>query len=106
MNDKIKAVRVMGEWESTGIWLVESVSGFRHVMLQYDTLGMPRQLAQEFEEWSRGFGMYTDWIELVKFEAKGFDLAVKLKCFLGDAVTVLYAGESNVTQDVEISGDE
>jgi hypothetical protein len=101
-NMFIKTVRVMADYGSSGIWLVETTGGFRHSMLGHDSLQLPESLSEAFDQWIEHYWKALDDPDSYDEQwmiSRGRELATELKRFLGPEVTVLYASEANVRED-------
>ncbi len=101
MNNLPARLRVMAEYSSSGIWVIDpgEFSPFRHGMISYEQLGLPESLADEFKSW---IAMYNNRlpdrkteINLQEFDRIGKDLAKKLKAFVGPNVYVEYEPEES-----------
>ena len=85
-------LRVMAEYASLGIWVIEGVGPFRHGMIEHASLNLPLALAQGFEAWIEGYndnlGLDGAIFDVHAFNAKGLRLATDLKRHLGPDVYV------------------
>lgn len=90
-------LRVMADYASSGIWVIDSkFSPWRHGMIEHESLKLPKELAQEFTEWIKWY--WQNYEDHKNFDVKGFnkqglELAQKLKSFLGEDYHVEYEGE-------------
>lgn len=81
-------LRVMADYKSSGIWIMEEVlPGFRHGMISHEALNLPKELSDKFNKW-----IETKWTwlskkpskeEVEEFNRVGSQLAQELKKFLG-----------------------
>jgi hypothetical protein len=101
-------LRVMAEYASSGIWVVKSVGPFRHVMVEYDSLKLPKDLAQRFERWIRKYefpkGAQAE-AGIQEFNKEGRVLAVELKKHVGEGTRVFYVpekGDGSIGEEEEI----
>ena len=100
-----KTLRVMAEYGSSGIWVVEPTGPFRHGMIEHQALRLPSELAGRFAAWIDDYWQVLDapdQFDKSKFVATGRKLARDLKAFVGSEVRVLYAAEGDVRRDEEI----
>lgn len=44
-------LRVMAEYDSSGIWVIGQIGPFRHGMISHTDLGLPPELARRFDQW-------------------------------------------------------
>jgi hypothetical protein len=89
--------RVMADYASSGIWLMRSAGPFRHQMVTYESLGLPKELSQRFEKWIASFDdrdANEELKNIQQFNATGMGLARELKNFLGDKTYVEFQGEA------------
>jgi len=88
-------LRVMAEYETSGIWLVE-LDGVS--LIEHEDIGLPQQLSDRFYKWiALYFGRLTDsgaaeW-PLDRFNAMGRELAKELKNFVGPDIGIEYIPE-------------
>jgi len=99
MSEKrLDKLRVMAEYESSGIWVIEPVGPFRHGMIRHEALDVPSGLSSQFREW---IDLYWQRIDedissdedTKKFNQTGRTLAKALKDYLGPNVYVEYIPE-------------
>jgi len=100
------SVRVMADWNTSGIWAHCSEGITRHYMLEWEELDLPESLAEQFDQWISHLHLKGDWIQGItmdEFAEEGRRLAVELKRFLGPEIEVLYAPETNLQEDESIT---
>jgi hypothetical protein len=98
-----KTLRVMADYGSSGIWVVEPVGPFRHGMIEHQDLRLPPDLARRFTAWINDYWQARDsQFDKSKFITVGRELARELKAFVGTGVRVFYAAEDNIRRDDEI----
>ncbi len=87
-------LRVMPDCGSSGIW--EETPGESQVMITYDVLKLPAELADRFQLWQQAFdsGEYND----SEFEEEGLALAAELKHVVGSSVVVEYGPPGEAEQ--------
>lgn len=90
-----KKLRVMAEYASSGIWVIEPVGPFRHYMIAPEALGLPANLAEQFADW---VGYYWKRLEGgsfddAQFNAIGRKITKELKEFIGAETFVEYVPE-------------
>jgi hypothetical protein len=87
-------LRVMAEYESSGIWGIVQIGPFRHGMIEHQALGLPPELAQQFDAWIMEYTSQLESpnhpLDVASFNATGRALAEALKRFLGPAYEVEY----------------
>ena len=102
-------LRVMAEYESSGIWVIEQVGPFRHSGVDYDWLSLPPELAEQFRRWIITYWAYYDQamfdeeypefkgfiFDTESFNQEGRELAHQLKAHLGPECYVEFQPESN-----------
>ena|SRR5689334_1042564 len=97
MNRELpKCLRVMAEYGSSGIWVVEPHGPFRHGMVEHRRLGLPEELAAGFRQWIEDYWKVLDQtvtFDVAQFNNKGRRLAESLKRHVGQATRVLLALE-------------
>ena len=78
-------VRVMAEYYSSGLWLIEPVGSFRHGGIGGKALGLPPELLHGFEEWIETYNglIEAESFDYAIFNETGRELARELKTFLG-----------------------
>ncbi len=83
-------LRVMAEYDSSGIWIIGTFGPFRHSMVGYDWLGLPPDLAQRFQHWIKRYDGCLDYPEFAhigfnasEFNQIGRSLAQELKAHIG-----------------------
>jgi hypothetical protein len=88
-------LRVMAEYGSSGIWAIEPIGPFRHGMLPHEKLGLPPELARQFESWISLYWKRTEPVpfDTVGFNAIGREAARQLKQFVGPETYVEYVPE-------------
>jgi hypothetical protein len=90
-----KRLRVMAEYGSSGIWVDETIGPFRHGMISYKKLGLPKELSSRFTAWiERYWARSKDGFDAVAFNKEGRSLAVALKSFVGPDTEVVFEGEA------------
>jgi len=96
MNYKMK-LRVMADFNNSGIWEIAAApSQERHIMLDYEELGLPQELADKFRAWIESYWKYLDdpkHFDFAAFNRTGKQLARELKTFLGKEYYVEFEGE-------------
>ena len=101
-------LRVMAEYESSGIWAVGAVGPFRHGMVRHGELDLPPELAVAFRAW---IDDYLDRLESPRiwdsdaFNAEGSRLASALKRHVGPTVRVTFVPEredGGLAEEVEV----
>ena len=85
-------LRVMAEYGSSGIWVIEQVGPFRHGMISHVSLGLPQELARRFDQWINDYDarladMVPEYAHM-EFDAEEFNrigraLARELKTLTG-----------------------
>ena len=102
-------LRVMAEYGSSGIWVVEPRGPFRHGMIEHQTLGLPADLAAAFDRWIEAYFMVLDdheSFDVAGFNAEGRRLASLLKQVVGPDTRVLHASEAadgSLAQEEEVT---
>jgi hypothetical protein len=100
MKEYKMKLRVMADVHSSGIWEIAPASSReRHIMLDYEELGLPQELADNFSDWIES---YWNWkyfddkknFDLDTFNQTGKQLAKELKRFLGNDYYVEFEGEA------------
>src|SRR5437870_697333 len=90
-------LRVMAEYASSGIWVMESIKPFRHGMVSHGSLNLPSDLAERFNGWIEQYydnlGMDGVELDVKKFNAEGISLAREKKAFLGPDVYIEFIPE-------------
>jgi hypothetical protein len=87
----------MADYESSGIWKIQTAGPFRHVMVTHSSLSLPAELSERFNKW---ISMYDDRSpdrelkNIETFNALGTELAKDLKKFLGKEEYVEFQGEA------------
>jgi hypothetical protein len=90
-------LRVMAEYDSSGIWVIEQVGPFRHSDVDYNWLGLPPNLAGRFKRWIITYWAYYDQamfdeeypefngfvFDIDTFNQEGRELAYRLKAHMG-----------------------
>lgn len=77
-------LRVMAEYASSGIWVIEKIGPFRHGMIGYSSLRLPQDLALRFEQWIELYwGMLENNFDVNEFNQIGRRLAQDLKAHIG-----------------------
>ena len=90
-------LRVMAEYGSSGIWVIQQVGVFRHGMIEHGDLRLPAELSQRFENW---IATYEQRIEdpapfnHETFNAEGRALAQALKQYVGSTTYVEFQSET------------
>ncbi len=89
-------IRVLAEYESSGIWYVTPDGGVG--MLEHEDINLPQELSDKFYQWiALYFGRLTPSIaavwDLDRFNNMGRQIAQDLKNFVGAEVTVEYVPE-------------
>lgn len=88
-NEIPPRLRVMSEYESSGIWAITSIGPFRHGMIDYTELSLPSDLANRFDNWiGTYYGINKPDFDIESFNETGRDLAQELKSFLGAEIYV------------------
>lgn len=104
-------LRVMAEYASSGIWVIEAVGPFRHGMIEHAALHLPAALARDFENWIEQYydrlGIDGAVFNVEAFNSEGLRLATELKTFLGTDVSVEYIpededGSPGPAQEIEL----
>jgi hypothetical protein len=92
-----KRLRVMAEYASSGIWIVEPYGFFRHGMISHKRLGLPAELAAQFAEWIEWYWarLGSGPFDLAAFNQKGRSLALALKAFVGPNTEVVFEPETD-----------
>src|SRR5262245_23706785 len=87
-----KRLRVMADYGSSGIWIDGMVGPFRHAMAEHRDLGLPDDLAAQFEAWINLYWARADKksLDLASFNAEGRALAIALKAFVGSETEVVF----------------
>jgi len=101
-----KVLRVMADYGSSGIWVVESRGPFRHGKIEHQALRLPLDLSGRFNAWISDYWQVLDApdrFDKGRFVAAGRELARELKSFVGSEVRVVYAAEGDLQRDEEIS---
>jgi hypothetical protein len=105
-------LRVMAEYASSGIWVMEAVGPFRHGMIKHASLKLPESLSRRFDDWIKWYydilGFDGAVFDVDAFNAEGLRLATDLKIFLGSDVYVelipeAKAGELGEAQEITLS---
>lgn len=90
-------LRVMAEYGSSGIWVIGPIGPFRHGMIEHHALGLPLELAQQFDGWIMEYASPLENpdhpLDIASFNATGRALAGALKRFLGPTCEVEYLPE-------------
>jgi hypothetical protein len=95
-QSSFKRLRVMAEYDSSGIWAAEPVGLFRHGMVGHARLGLPPELASRFDAWIESYWRRLDGsLDLESFNAEGLELAQALKRHVGSDTEVVFALESD-----------
>lgn len=92
-------IRVMADYDSSGLWQMIPTGVFRHAMIGYDALNLPPALRARFEEWIES---YFAILEDAPFDYEGFnqtgrELAQGLKQHLGAESYVEFMPENAET---------
>ena len=95
-------LRVMADDCSSGIWAIHALpeeGPFRHHMISYEALGLPKDLVELFDMWIAVYNAKFDAPE--KFDLDGHNtegraLALALKHHVGSDTRVLFAPETKV----------
>jgi hypothetical protein len=91
--DRLK-LRVMAEYASSGIWIIEKLGYFRHGMIGYSSLKLSPELAIRFEQWIELYwGMLEDNLDIDEFNQVGRKLARELKTHIGQSGYVEFIPE-------------
>lgn len=92
-----KKLRVMADYSSSGIWVMEPVLGFRHGMIDCRSLGLPEELSNRFKDWIEMYdnNLNEKDLKLEEFDRIGLQLAKDLKKFLGPETYVEYEPEKS-----------
>lgn len=94
----IARLRVMAEYESSGIWIVRQQGVFRHGMIDHGDLRLPQKLAERFIRWIE---LYEKQLtapseyDYESFNAEGRELARNLKRHVGSATHVEFIAETS-----------
>jgi hypothetical protein len=90
-----KKLRVMADYGSSGIWVMEPVGPFRHGMIRHGSLGLPKELSSRFDEWIRLYWKRTEEtpFDVNRFNQIGKALARELKQFAGPDVYIEFQPE-------------
>jgi len=94
---EMTALRVMAEYDSSGIWVIGQQGVFRHGMTGYSALRLPTALKSRFIYWIEYYDKILfdpDNFDVDWFNAEGLALATELKAFLGDRYTVEFLAET------------
>lgn len=88
-------LRVMADYESSGIWVIEAIGPFRHGMISHESLKLPVDIANRFDEW---ITLYWKRLRDPDFDSDEFNdfgraIAKELKQFVGDDVYVEFVPE-------------
>lgn len=98
-KDSAFHLRVMAEYASSGIWVMEQTGPFRHYMIDWEALGLPEDLSRDFAAWIDTYWLCLDGkLDLPPFNATGRSLARRLKDFMG--------ADTYVEYDPQSEGDE
>lgn len=96
MRDKPKKLRVMAEYTSSGIWVIEQTGPFRHGGVSHETLSLPQELKDRFNDWIQLYDKNLEGkLDLGEFDRIGLGLAQDLKKFMGSDVYVEYEPEKS-----------
>lgn len=111
-------LRVMAEYGSSGIWVIQPVGGWRHSMIEHGDLRLPLELSLRFERWIE---TYTDaYIQRLEdpvyvfdheaFNAEGRALAQVLKRHVGSTIYVELQSETaegglNPPEEITVDDD-
>ncbi len=96
-KDLPKKLRVMADYSSSGIWVIVPTLGFRHGMIDYESLSLPEDLADRFRAWIKMYdnNLIDKHLNLEEFDKIGLQLAKDLKEFLGTDTYVEYEPEKS-----------
>jgi hypothetical protein len=87
-------LRVMAEYSSSGIWIIEEIGYFRHGMIEHSSLKLSQDLAARFEQWIDLYGgMLEDNLDVDEFNQIGRRLARELKTHIGKSGYVEFIPE-------------
>src|SRR5437588_9079162 len=99
MKEYKMKLRVMADVHSSGIWEIAPASSReRHIMLDYEELGLPQELADKFSEWIESYWKYFDDRKNFNFDTfnqTGKQVAKELKTFLGNDYYVEFERETD-----------
>ncbi len=101
-------LRVMAEYDCSGIWIIGPIGPFRHGGVSYNWLGLPPDLAERFRRWITTYCAYFDQsmfdeeypefsgfvFDIDTFNQEGRELAQRLKAFVGSECYVEFQPES------------
>lgn len=98
----IKSLRVMADYSSSGIWIIEQAGPFKHSMANYSDLGISEKLSNAFEKWITEYDKALEGkLDKQLFDKTGRDLALDLKKELPD-VQVFYYHENRDLGEEEV----
>lgn len=98
MDKKLpKKLRVMADYHSSGIWVIEPMLGFRHGMISHEDLGLLANLSNKFKKWIETYNarLNNQDFDIKEFDHKGLELAKELKSFVGPSIYVEYEPEES-----------
>jgi hypothetical protein len=76
-------LRVLADVHSSGIWEIAPASSReRHIVIDYEELGLPQELADKFNDWIESYWKYVDDRKNFNFDTfnqTGKQLAKELK---------------------------
>lgn len=99
---EITSLRVMADYASSGIWVMEQTGPFRHGMIEYSELGISQELSNDFGNWIIGYDRALEGkLDVDKFDKTGMSLAIRLKQELPD-VKVFYWHENRELGEEEV----
>lgn len=89
-------LRVMAEYDSSGVWVAEASGPFRHGMVGHEHLGLPPELASRFAFWIERYWARAGKgsFDVAAFNAEGRALAAALKSFVGEETEVVFEPET------------
>ena len=89
-------LRVMADYDSSGVWAAGPIGPFRHGMVSHAALALPADLAARFDAWIEQYGQRPDaGFRTAAFNADGLALARALKRHVGPATEVVFAPEAD-----------
>ena len=89
-------LRVMAEYGSSGIWIVQNNGMFRHSMVEHSALNMPPKLSKKISHWIEGYEqkLLLDFaFDTDGFNAEGRQIARELFDFMNGKSEVEFVPE-------------
>ena len=90
------SVRVMADYDSSGLWLMKPVGVFRHGGISYEALKVSPALAAQFAAWIEAYwDFYFEEknFDIDVFNQRGRELSLALKAHLGQESYVEFVPE-------------